>query len=217
MPEIDIDVEWDPVRVVPVPVTTVDVTPILGPCKLCGWSLRDATGDLAQQNENSVTSPAAGGNIVGLGATGGGTYTVEWTVSVGGTLAAGDANNMKLVGPGGLILNALYPAVAGDYPQPTVQVTLAAGNFLNVQAIAAATVGGIYSAQVAIIPVASANTVCELQDGNNALGEVAVPNPGCDTHWFGGDGLKVRNQLKMHIVSGAITGALYVRFQKNTG
>jgi hypothetical protein len=217
MAEISIDVEWDPVRVIPVPVTAVDVIPILGPCKLSGWSLRDATGDAPSRASGNATSPGANGIIATLSGFAAGTYFVNWTVGLEGTLGVGDANNMYIALTGASQLPSINPGVVGEYPQQQLELTMLATDNLSVKATAAATVGANYSADITIIPVSTINTICEIQDGNNVLGEVAVPNPGCDTHWFGGDGLQVRAQIKLHIISGAVTGAIYARFQKLTG
>lgn len=217
MTEIEIDIAAGPVRVLPVPVTTVDVLLINGPCELAGFSLRDATGDIPLEAENSVTSPAALATIVVTASLPAGTYTVNWTVELGGTLAAGDANNFQLVDVAGGLVASVNPAVAGNYPQAPVEIITTTAGTVKIIAIAAGTAGAIYSAQVSIIPTAAGNTVVELQDGNNPLAECAVPNPGADSRWYGSDGLKVRNRINLHIISGAVTGAVYARFQKNTG
>ena len=80
-----------------------------------------------------------------------GTVTITWSVTLSGTLAAGDANNMALDyggPPDTQIAAAVYPAVAGTYPQAPVTVTLPAGSTtLKIRALGnTPTTGSVYSA-----------------------------------------------------------------------
>jgi hypothetical protein len=212
MTEIDIDITAGPVRVLPVLATAVDVLLIQGPCQLNGWSLRDATGDLPLETEGSVTTPGALSTICSIANVPAGTYLVNWLVQLAGTPAAADANNFQLVnGATGLVVSANQGAI-GEYPQDQVEIVVPATQTVKIVNIAAGTAGAIYTAQLALIPIAAGNSIVELQDGNNPLAEIAVPNPGADKQWFGGAGLHVRNRINLHMVSGAVTGAIYARF-----
>lgn len=214
---VEFEVGGQRVRSLPVLPTSADVTPLLGPAKLFGWSLRDATGDLTAENEGALLSPGAGATIVTITGLQAGTYQVEWTVGLLGAAAAADANNFKLVTNAGLLINSLNPGAAGDYVQPNVQAVVGAGGSVSVQAIAAGTVGVTYLAQLVLTPVLFGNTVVELQDGNQPLGEVALGQGESDTTWFDEPGLTIMNEIKLHVVSGVVTGAVFARFQKNTG
>ncbi len=217
MSEIEIDITAGPVRVLPVLVTAVDVLLLNGPCELAGFSLRDATGDVPAAAEGSVISPAAGATIVTLAGLAAGTYLVNWEVELSGTLAAADANNFQITRPSLAAVGSVNLAVAGVYPQAPLEITVPSGGFISILAIGLATVGAVYSAQLTLTPVATPNTVAELQDGNNPLAELSLGGGVADSRWYGSGGLKVRNRINLHIVSGAVTGAVYARFAKLTG
>ena len=214
---LEVETGEDPIRPLPVPPTSVDVIPLLGPAFLFGWSLRDATGDLTAVNEGALLSPGAGATIVTITGLQAGTYQIEWTVELLGAAAAADANNFKLVSSAGLLLNSLNAGAAGSYPQPNVQAVVGAAGSVSVQAIGAGTVGVTYLAQLVLIPVLFGNTVVEIQDGNQPLGEVALGQGESDTTWFDDPGLTIRNEIKVHMVSGLVTGTIYARYQRNTG
>lgn len=217
MGEIELIVAAGPVRAIPIPVTAADIVAINGPCQLCGWSLREASGEANFNTSGSVTSPAALGTICGTAVLAAGTYQVDWSVQLAGTVAVGDANNFQLVfGPTGVVISENQGAV-GDYPQQQVEFTLATAGIIKIIALAIGTVGAIYTAQMTGIPTTIADAVVEIQDGNNPLGEVSESGNGVDTRWFGGDGMWVRNRINVHVIQGTVTGALYARYQKNTG
>lgn len=195
---------------VPVPVTAVDVSELNGPCVLYGWSLREASGDTSQQNEGSVTSPAALQTIVTLTGIPAGNYSIEWTVELAGTLAAGDANNFELKDSAGNVLQSVNLAVAGQYPQQPVEATLAASSSVTIEALAVGTVGAVYSAQLVITPASITDAQAEIRDGNQPLGESGMPVGGSDTQFFGAPGVTVRNTVTLHVVSGIVTGVVYI-------
>lgn len=199
-------------RVLPVLPTAVDVTLLTADAHLFGWSLRDNSSAAATEVEGSVTSPAALATIVTTPSLHAGIYTVKWEVELAGTLAAGDSNNMELTLNGVAQTVAVFPAVAGTYPQGDVQLTVPSLGTVAVKAIAAGTVGAIYSATISLIPVSTVDTILELQDGNNPLGEISLATNATDNRWFGPQGLHVRNQLLLHVVQGSVTGAVYAKF-----
>ncbi len=104
--------------------------------------------------EGSVAAPGANGNVLLISAGSlppPGVYRVDWKVGLDGTPAVADLNNFKLVyGP--VLLNAINNPVVGEYPQPSVTITIPVGNVstLSVKAIGAATAGTVYSAQIVL-------------------------------------------------------------------
>jgi hypothetical protein len=118
---------------------------------------------VAAEVQGSVTSPGANANIVQITVAGlaPGTYTVQWVVELDGTLAAIDGNNFKITGPGlgGGFISANDP-VAGRYVQPSFTLVVPTGNAtaLSIRAIAAGTVGAIYTGQISITPIAGGLT-----------------------------------------------------------
>jgi hypothetical protein len=217
MTEVTLDIEWDPVRVIPVPVSAADFQLIAGPAKLCGWSLRDAQAEIFRENTGILLSPGAGATIVTRTALPAGTYTISWTVGLEGTVAAVDADNFQLQVSGAASVTSINLAVVGQYPQQSAVFIVPANTTVKIIAVAAGTVGATYEASFSIQPASVDDTVVEIQDGNNVLAESGMIAGGTDTHWFGGDGLKARNEVFLHIVSGSVTGAVYARFQKTTG
>jgi hypothetical protein len=97
------------------------------------------------QASGSLTSGAAFSNIVFTGVTQPGFYTIQWTVTLAGTLGGGDANNFRLSLPGSLT-QSVNAAAAGSYPQaPVGPVFLAAGAAVGIQTNAnTPTVGSVY-------------------------------------------------------------------------
>lgn len=217
MTEIEIDITYGPVRVLPIPATFVDVQLLAGPCTLHGFSIRDTSAEVPLSTTGAVVSPAAGANISGTLSPATGTYLAQWIVELEGAAAAADADNFKLQFTGGVSIPSLNPGAAGVYPQDPVEIVIPSGGTANIAAIAAGTVGVTYRATLSLEPVAFSSSITELRDGNNALLEMSVQPGQADTRWFGDSGLKVRNEILLHPISGLITGAVYARFAKTTG
>ncbi len=95
----------------------------------------------------TVTTPAAGAVITSQ-VLGEGTYMVNWTVQLSGTLASpADLNNFGLYLGATLLATANVPAAAGSYPQlPQTVVVPAGGGTVAIKAIGLATTGAIYTA-----------------------------------------------------------------------
>lgn len=74
----------------------------------------------------SVTSPAALTNIVFITVTPG-AYTVQWSVTLSGTIAAAELNNFGLYNGSTLIAASVNPAAAGTYPQIPQAFTVTGG------------------------------------------------------------------------------------------
>jgi len=211
---IDVTVEAGPVRPLPVLPTSVDTTVLTGDGYLYGWSFREASGDLPSENEGSVTSPTAGQTIATITGLAAGTYLAQWQAGLAGTLAAADANNFSLVPSSGPATGSVNLAVAGNYQQEPVEVTVNAGGSVKVTAIALGTVGAVYSAQLTLIPQQATDAVVEVRDGNEPIGESSMGLNGVDTQMFGDPGMRIRNQIVVHVVTGTVTGTVYARFLK---
>jgi hypothetical protein len=210
MVEIDIDVTVGGVMAVPVTSTVVDVTPFPGSGNLAGWSLRDASSAVPNEVSGLVVAPGAGATIAQLAALPAGEYAVNWTVGLQGAAAAADANNFELFDTAGNVLASVNPGAAGDYPQAPVTLTVAAGQTIGVKAIGAGTAGVTYSADISIDPTAFPETVVELQDGGSIIGEVSFQSERASTQWFGTQGPYLNAGVKLHVVSGAVVGVIYV-------
>lgn len=210
MTEIDIDVRVGGKLPITVQPTSSDVTILQGAGRLAGWSLRDVNATSPKAASGSVIAPVAATTIVTLSPLAAGTYTVRWTVGLQGAAAAGDAGNFRLNSTSGDITASVNPGAAGEYPQPDVQITVPAAGFIDVYAIGVGTAGVTYSASITITPIGEVNTVCELIDGNNTIGESALINQASDTRDFGDDGIIVFQRIVLHVISGTVAGCVYV-------
>lgn len=210
MDEIDVELLVGGVLPINVQPTSVDVVILRGTGRLTGWSLRDVNATAPRDITGIVVAPLAAGTIATLTGLAAGTYSVEWIVGLQGAAAAGDADNFRLNDSSGDVMTSVNPGAAGEYPQANAQLTVPANGFIDVYAIAAGTAGVTYTAQITITPTGETNTVCELQDGNNIMGESAMVNFASDTKDFGSGGVLIQQQLTLHVVSGTVTGCVYV-------
>lgn len=116
--------------------------------------LAQGSGDENPQGiriDGTVTSPTAGQAIASLSGLPNGSYQLEWTVELSGTLAAGtDNDNFKVVANGADVAQSSNLAVAGTYPQEPVDFTQETGANVSIQAINLATVGAVYQVSVVI-------------------------------------------------------------------
>jgi hypothetical protein len=102
----------------------------------------------AAQSGESAVSPGAFASVLTTTVPGG-SYLLQWSVSLSGTLSAGDANNMALYVNGSFVAGAVYPAVAGTYPQTAVLISPdGAGNDLKILTSNAGTTGSQYGASI---------------------------------------------------------------------
>lgn len=98
------------------------------------------------------TSPGAAATITSQ-ALAAGTYQVQWTVVLSGTLGAGDANNLQLTNGATQVAVSNNAGAAGTYVQQTATIVVPAGGAtVAVKSVAAATVGGTYAAQLTTTP-----------------------------------------------------------------
>lgn len=199
---------------IPVPPTSADVTLITSDCRICGWSLRDATGDIAVEREGQVTSPGANAIITLIATLPNGTYDVTWSVALQGAAAAADADNFTLNANNAIVMGSINPGAAGTYPQVPARVTITTGVGISVNTIAVGTVGVTYLASFEATPVQRANTVVEIQDTGNILGEFAPFGNESDTEYFGEYGIPCQGQIKLHVISGVVTGVVYAKLQR---
>lgn len=213
-PDVTIDVEVGPVRAIPVPVTAIDVTALLSDGYLVGWNFREASGEAPAENEGSVTSPAANTTLLTISGLAAGTYLCHWQVELSGTPSATDANNFKVQQGGTFVVGSINQGAIGNFPQEDFELVLVAGNNVTVRSVAAATAGAVYSAQLSLVPVDAADAIVEVQDGNQPLGESTMGVGRSDDRWFGPQGVKVNQQILVHIVQGTITGVVYARFRR---
>lgn len=197
--------------------TAVDVPLYSGPGYISGWSLRDAVSDTDLQNSGNAVAPAAGATIATVTGVAAGTYTVNWTVGLQGAAAAADANNFNLVDTAGTVIASVNPGAAGEYPQIAVDLTLAAGNSVSIKAIGAGTAAVTYSADLSILSNGLIETIVELQDGARIIGESAMSDTGIDTRSLGDPGVSLRSGVNVHVVSGKVTGVVYVTMDNYYG
>lgn len=210
MPEIDIDIMVGGKLPLTVSPTSTDVTILQGAGRLAGWSLRDVNATAPAAKSGTQVAPAAGTDIAALTGLAAGTYTIAWTVGLQGAAAAGDADNFQLYDTAGNILASVNPGAAGEYIQPNAEVTVAAGATIAVKNTGAGTAAVTYAADLSISPAAEVNTVVELIDGANTLGEVAFFNRASETQDFGSGGVVAFGSIKLHVVSGTVAGTVYV-------
>lgn len=214
MDEIDVDISVGPVRGIPATLVSADTTLLTGRAHIHGWSFRESAGDVAVANEGSVLSPAASATIVSIAGVAPGTYNVSWTVELTGAAGAADANNFQLRWPVGQSVVSVNAGAAGTYVQVTVQITVTATSTVSIIAIAAGTVGVTYTAALSITPVTTSDTVVEIQDGGQPLGEVTLPPNGTDTRWFGPMGVRVSGEITLHVIAGTVSGVVYAKYYK---
>lgn len=120
---------------------------------------------ISVQGDASVTSPAAGAAIASITLTQG-TWTITWGVRSSGTTGAGDSNNMQLQQGAAVLLIADVPAGGNNLSQQnavTIEVP-AGGSTISVNAIALATVGAIYTAQITATPGEATSAYAPLPD-----------------------------------------------------
>lgn len=212
MSEIDVIVSAGRSHPLLVPTTTVDIMLLSGRAILYGWSFRDASGEIPTDIAGSVTSPAAGAVIAASAPQAGGTYIINWTVSLAGTVSASDVNNFGLYVGGTLIATSNNPGATGDYPQPQVEAVIPQGITYKVEAIAIGTVAAVYSVTATSQPQLGTQSVCEVRDINYPIGESAMVVGGTNSVNFGPQGVDIRGGILLHMISGAVAGNVYAKW-----
>ena len=196
-----------PILVQPISTDTVIYT---GGGQICGWSLRDVSASQPNQASGSVVAPGAGATIVQLTGLAAGTYRITWTVELQGAAAAADANNFQLFSNAGNILVSVNQGAAGVYAQINAEVTVAANATIGIKAIGAGTAGVTYSADLEISIQGEPQTTIEIQDTQNIFGELAFTTFRSNTEWFGIPGIEIMGRVLIHVISGTVTGTVYV-------
>ncbi len=214
MTDVTISVDWGEVQAIPVLPTAADVTVLQSDCRLVGWSLRDTTTPQPAQNEGQAISPGAGAAIVTVSGLRAGTYDVAWTVSLQGAAAAADADNFQLKNGAAVVEGSVNAGAAGAYPQTGARITVPANGTVTVNAIAAGTVGVTYLASLELTPTLVAATVVEIQDTGNILGEISLAPGQSETDVLDHFGVLCQGQIKVHVVSGSVTGVVYARLSR---
>lgn len=116
------------------------------------------------------TSPGAFVNIVTV-TVAPGTYIVQWSVSLSGTLSSADTNNFALFNGATQVATSVNTDTAGTYPQAQVVVTVLPSNpSITITSIGAGTSGAVYSATLP-----SASPGLTLQVGPQGLGTIWYP------------------------------------------
>jgi hypothetical protein len=210
MPSLEVSVMVGDKRPITVAPTAVDATPFSGSGYLAGWSLRDVSAAAIADASGSVVAPGAAATIATTAALPGGTYTVTWSVGLQGAAAVADANNFQLVNGAGQVLVSVNPGVAGDYLQAATDVTVTAGQTVSIKSIGAGTAAVTYSANLSLDPTQQIETIVEIQDGAGILGEVSFQANRTATSDLGNPGVLLAGAVTLHIVSGKVTGAVYV-------
>jgi hypothetical protein len=99
----------------------------------------------------SVAGTTAGQAIVTAAPVAAGTYVVNWTVILGGTLGAAERNNVALQVNGVTVATSINGINSGTvYPQLPVQVTVPAGAVIGTIIVGAPTASSVYQAGVTI-------------------------------------------------------------------
>jgi hypothetical protein len=97
----------------------------------------------------SASAPAALTALVNVTVPATGQFTVNWTVTLAGTLSSADANNFVLLLNSSTVLAFSVNAdTAGSYPQAPVTQVFHAGDVVTVANVANATAGSTYSAVI---------------------------------------------------------------------
>jgi hypothetical protein len=119
----------------------------------------------------SATSPTAFTVLTEVTVPVAGTYTVNWSAALSGTLSGAELNNFGLFrNQSAQLATSVNPAAAGTYPQAPVTVTLAAGDRLEVGNVGNATAGATYTGSIT-----SASAALTLTAGPQGLGTVWYP------------------------------------------
>lgn len=211
MTDVVVELDSGEVQALPIQPTSADIVVLAGKGRMVGWSLRDTTVPAAADAAAQVVAPAAGAAVVTVAGLKAGTYDVAWTVGLQGAAAAADANNFQLKNGATVIENSDNAGAAGAYTQVNARITVPANGTVTVNAIGAGTAGVTYLAQIELVPTLVAATVVEIQDGGNILGEVSLAPSEAKTSVLDHFGILCQNQIKVHVISGSVTGVVYAR------
>jgi hypothetical protein len=144
-----------------------------------GWTVLAPLAPVTLQNTGSFTSPGIGQIIAEVTGVPTGTYSVAWTVSLGGTTSGTDADNFALNNGAAQVLVAMNGSGSGTVAaQPTVTVQVPANGTVSITAIVAGTVASVYRGQLVLTLEDSAGVPASQSlpdyDGEPPLYAVAV-------------------------------------------
>lgn len=180
-----------------------------GPKRLFGWSMLSGAV-VSSDAEARVVAPAAGATIVSIAGLAAGDYQVTWSVELDGAAAAGDENNFQLMNGAAAVLRSDNPGAAGNYPQPGVVVTVAAGGTLSVQAVGIGTAAVGYSAQL-VVSLLAGGAIGNVLDGGQVVGAVSTGQDQTDVQWMGDYGIEVLTSVAVLATVGKLSGCIYVQ------
>lgn len=111
------------------------------------------------QGSGSLTNPGANAVVAQITGVPSGTYLINWSPTLSGTVTSADASNMQLVINGVPVATAITGSTAGNaYPQTPVTVTVPANSTISVNSIAAGSgASAIYRAAFSAAPSGSGN------------------------------------------------------------
>lgn len=180
-----------------------------GPARLMGWTLTATETPTQQVFTGKQTAPAALTTIATTGALAEGEYQVTFVLGYTGAAgAAEDANMQWLIG--GVVQSSLFIAGA---PGATVThgpyfVHVPAGQAISVQNIGIGTAGVNYFVNIEIRPAAAQ---VNLLDGAQIVGNAVALQGENDTLWLGPEGVYIGTQLTVQVVTGGVSGCVWVR------
>jgi hypothetical protein len=179
-----------------------------GRMRLKGWSFASTAVDTIQ-NSGSVTTPGAGATIVSITNPTASDLQVVWQVQLTGTPSGTDRNNFQLLNGAAVVLASINGGSSGIFTQPNVVITVPAGGTVSIQAIGAATVGAVYSAQI-VASVLAGGSIGQILDAGQVVGVTSTGADQLDTEWLGDEGVYVGTSIAVKATVGALSGCVYI-------
>lgn len=179
-----------------------------GPKRLFGWSIVSGAV-VSSDTQGRVVAPAAGATIASIAGLAAGDYLVTWSVELDGPAAAADLNNFQVMNGAAAVLKSDNPGAAGNYPQPGVVVTVAAGGTISVQAVGIGTAAVGYSAQL-VVSLLAGGAIGNVLDGGQVVGVVSTGQDQTDVQWMGDYGIEVLTSVAILATVGKLSGCIYV-------
>lgn len=212
--DVEIDITAGESYPLPVVNAIADTDIITGPAYLRFISLRDTFTGVPVNASGSVVAPAASATIAATSALPAGTYAVTWIVGLQGAAAAADANNFQLRGGAPNAVVSVNPGAAGEYVQLAVEFTVTTGQVISVVAVGAGTAGVTYTADIQATPTGETETIVEVMDGARIVAELSFRSDRVQNVNFGRPGTCIETVLHLHVISGGVTGAFHVAYDK---
>jgi hypothetical protein len=211
--DVNIDVQWGHVRALPYVATTAPVVVIEGPCKFCGWSMRNAggnsPGDFTTGLTASFLAAAAGSVLLPIV----GAYVTGFDVTMAAiAAAAGGTVTLSNVAGGPYVYNFEGMVGAASTLSRTFDPPLQAVGGVPTLAISAIVGGGagnlnIYGMSDAV------GAVAQILDGGQILAEIAMDSTDSSSELLSDHGIHVYNQIVVNPIHGTMEGVIYARYQ----